>query len=749
MGEEAGVRVGCAGSRRRVPCARFPILAALPADLLSTLPGGLFATLAASLLLALAPAQAAFGRLPDGRLYEQVSPADKDGNVLLPTVVLSPEAALGAEDGDAVMYLTTGAVGGDSNQGGIQEIVSRRTPGVGWSSAPADPRQTGQVGLLGSPLAPGFYPSRDFSRVVFDSTSGGSSYAAAYSPEEPAGGSDLHLYLSADPFSVPAWLGRPAFAEPLPASGGGVPEWSVAGVAPDAATVWFGYSGTLLAADAAPGGRAEHAGLGLGEGPWGFYEWRAPASAAPAGEPALSEAGVLPNGRLSPFGAVPAAFAGYGGEGALPAEDADNQVSADGTRAFFVSPQPGKGAPGSEPPELYVRETFGGGEHRSVLLSRSALPGHAGEAAPHGVVAFPNASGPSSGGETDLYASPDGARAVFASTDRLAAAAPEDSSVKLYDLDLETGELTYLPGVAGQIAASSADGSRLLFLKAGEPAELDLWREGPEGGTVETITPISPGREAAHPEVTPARASADGSVFLFYTPSTSGALAGFNNGGFPQFYRYDVASSTLACVSCPPRGVAPTGGAQTNFNREDRSLQPVRMMSVDGSRVFFASPDPLLPTDVNGEPDVYEWENGRVYLISSGVSAAPSRFLDSSETGGDVFFATEQGLVPGDSDEAPDVYDARVPRPGDSPPPAATPCSGEECRGPPNVPRLLSAGGSATFEGLGNIPPEAKAPKPKPKPKHKAKRKHKKKHKAPAKKVGKGNGSSKSDRRER
>jgi hypothetical protein len=672
----------------------------------------------ACMAAAFAPGAAAFSGLPDGRVYEQVSPTDKNGNVLLPAGFLfNEEGALGSEDGNAVMYLATGAVGAEADQGTVEEVVSRRTPGSGWSSAPADPRQLGKITLFGSLSPPGFYPSRDFSRVLFDAASSGSEYPA-YAAEEPVGGGDLHLYLSSDPLAPPLWLGRPDIAEPLPAGGAVAPEWSVAGLAPDASTVWFSYSGTLLPEDETSG-RTALAGNGLGSGPWGFYEWHGPASASePAPEPTLSEAGVLPNEELSPHGAVAAAFAGHGGLGELPAEDFDNQVSADGTRAFFVSPQPGKGAPAGEPPELYVRETLPSGERRSVLVSRSALPGQEEEAAPHGVVAFANASGPHSGGSTYVYASPDGSHAVFASTDRLTSDAPEGSSVKLYDLSVQSGELTWLPGVAGQIAASSSDGSRLLFVKSGSPPELDLWSAGPEGGTVETITPLSSA------EVTPARASSDGSVFLFYASGAAGALKGFNSGGFAQFYRWDAASSTLSCVSCAPAGTAPAGPAETNFNTADRSLQPVRMMSADGSRVFFGSPDPLLPTDVNGRPDVYEWEDGRVYLISSGASPAPSRFLDGSETGGDVFFETEQSLVPGDTDETADVYDARVPRPGDSPPPAPAPCSGDECLGPPPVPWSVGAGGSATYEGRGNIPPAEAKPAPKPKPKPKPKHKH-------------------------
>ena len=85
--------------------------------------------------------------------------------------------------------------------------------------------------------------------------------------------------------------------------------------------------------------------------------------------------------------------------------------------------------------------------------------------------------------------------------------------------------------------------------------------------------------------------------------------------------------------------------------RRHRQVQQVAMMSEDGTRVFFQSPDPLVGADVNGEPDVYEWENGHVYLISGGNAPTPSYYVDNSGTGGDVFFVTAQGLIPSDEDE--------------------------------------------------------------------------------------------------
>jgi hypothetical protein len=151
-----------------------------------------------------------------------------------------------------------------------------------------------------------------------------------------------------------------------------------------------------------------------------------------------------------------------------------------------------------------------------------------------------------------------------------------------------------------------------------------------------------------------------------------------------------------------------------------------RGVSEDGDRVFFDSPDPLVPQDTNTRPlelnphpsplylehgrDVYEWENGRVFLISTGTSDENSYVGDESASGNDVFFSTTQGLSPGDTDEAYDVYDARVPRPGDNPPAVPAPCEGDVCQGPPSEPNLLGAPASATFNGLGNPTPPVAAP---------------------------------------
>jgi hypothetical protein len=118
--------------------------------------------------------------------------------------------------------------------------------------------------------------------------------------------------------------------------------------------------------------------------------------------------------------------------------------------------------------------------------------------------------------------------------------------------------------------------------------------------------------------------------------------------------------------------------------------------------VFFESREALLPQDTNGKEDVYEWEGGKLYLLSSGHSPESSFFEGIGESGGDAFFMTSEGIAPGDKDGGYDVYDARIPRPGDNPP-EAIPCTGSVCQGPPSVPQLLGSPASADFNGVGNL----------------------------------------------
>jgi hypothetical protein len=163
-----------------------------------------------------------------------------------------------------------------------------------------------------------------------------------------------------------------------------------------------------------------------------------------------------------------------------------------------------------------------------------------------------------------------------------------------------------------------------------------------------------------------------------------------------------------------------------------------RYLSNEG-RVFFDSSDALVPADVNGVSDVYEFEpvgvgncseatrtnsfeyvpsaGGCVGLISSGTSSEESAFLDASENGNDVFFLTAAKLAPQDYDTSDDVYDAHecttespcIPNPAGPSPECTTV---DACRAAPTPePSIYGPPSSATFNGQGNVTSETPAKK--------------------------------------
>jgi hypothetical protein len=654
--------------------------------------------------------------LPDGRVYELVSPADDDGNEAGASALTTsftgrtPAAvqySVASAEGDSVLFEGTGPMG-ETASPDMTMFVATRT-GSGWKtrSLLPSPLQTvsGFGTLEGEPKH--FLISSDFSKAL---VTAGAKYALA--PGMPTGCFEQLYLAGSDPFTPATWMTPSGKCEKIdsPNSETGVP----AGGSPDFSTVYFSYRGRLLPEDSVRSSES-----------WGFYE---------ESEGTVREAGVLPNDTLDPLGAVPAVSL-YGLVG--------NQVSADGSRAFFVSPNPEactqSGGCASDPPELYVRED---GTH-SVLVSRDTLlPEVEGlpAAAPHGTVSLNKIKLGVTGeeyGEPYILASVDGSQVFFQSKDRLTGEAPENTLVKTYDFDVNTGGLTYLPGVTGKLVGTDTEGSSLVFVRPASnssPAEVDLWK-GPGSGSVTPITQL-PGSE----EVEPVRLSSDGSVVVFTTPAL---ISGFNNGGSSarantdngipneNIYRYDSVTNMLGCMSCSPAGITPASASMSDFHEhategvhafQSTGMLDARGISANGDRVFFETSAPLVPQDVNTNTtvpsqehenmvsqgvDVYEWENGVVYLISSGKSGRDSYFLDNSESGNDVFFTTTEGLVANDTDGGYSVYDARVPRPGDNPLPAATPCEGSACQGPPRVQSPLAAPTSATFSGIGNPAPEA------------------------------------------
>jgi hypothetical protein len=206
---------------------------------------------------------------------------------------------------------------------------------------------------------------------------------------------------------------------------------------------------------------------------------------------------------------------------------------------------------------------------------------------------------------------------------------------------------------------------------------------------------------------------------------------GGETGGCREVYLYDALTGKLVCASCDrslspgATPALPVGPAELGGQEEDHEGDALgqlsgfylpRNLSEDGGRLFFQSPDPLVPGDSNGLLDVYEWEqdgsgacrqeDGCVLPISDVTGGHESHFMDASASGEDVFIATANQLLPSDTDTRVDVYDARVD--GGFPVTAVAPvCDNADSCKPPASPQpgVFGAPASATFSGPGNTAP--------------------------------------------
>jgi hypothetical protein len=376
--------------------------------------------------------------------------------------------------------------------------------------------------------------------------------------------------------------------------------------------------------------------------------------------------------------------------GALPeAQPGANAISADGSRILFTSSG-----------NLYVRVD---GE-RTIQVDKSQGPG-------------------ASGGGSFKAATSDGSNILFLDESKLTpdataqAGEPDlyecvlpESASKCELVDLSVAKAGEHADVQSVSAFGSQDSSHVYFAAKGVLAQgavsgqenLYVWN----GATTTLIATL------AEDERGGGVASPDGTWFEFLSSEN---LTGYDNtppgaGPVVEIFLYSAASGRVACASCNPSGEAPILGAGAYLG----SLS-------DGGRLFFDTSEALVPSDTNGSQDVYEYEGGHVYLISSGTSPNESILVGASQSGDDVFFASTQQLVPRDTEEEMQVvYDARVnggfPEPA-SPPPCT---NADACRTPVSpLPSTYGSPASQTFTGAGNlVPPEAK-PKFKPEPKSK------------------------------
>ncbi len=664
------------------------------------------------------PTPSAVRGLLDGRAYEMVSPSQKSG-----AQITSPRGEGGlieaAENGHAITYLATAPIEPNPPANATAtQAFSERTP-TGWSAKDIS--------------TPGELSIRVGAGLSYQSFSSDLSLALVEPHDDPLTFSeDTPSELSIETYSYDIKSGsyRPLVtttnAPPLP------PEVlaeqariNFAGASKDARHVVFSSVLALV-----PGALTTAPNL---------YEWT---------DGSLKLISLLPDESATGRGEL------GGGSERVP----NNSVSNDGSHVIWSTFLEA----------LYIRDTV-----TEKTTEVDATQGGSG----------------SSGGGTLRAASSDDAHIFFSDEKQLTNDAGAGNN--LYEFDSRTDSLTDLtpasadPGGAQveTVLGASNDGSYVYFRARGVLAqgaaagESNLYLSHYDGTKwITSFIALLTEGSRREGEENVARVSPDGRFVAFMSNES---LTGYDNrdlsSGLPdqEVYLYDAQSGRLTCASCNPSGERPAGeivplepeiDSRPVWHNEPVAalIPPWTFRSVrtpiyqprylsDQGRLFFDSVDPLVTHDVNGQPDVYEYEPagsgscespiGCISLVSSGLGAVESAFLDASANGDDAFFVTRDRLATQDFDSSFDLYDAHacssssqcVP----SAPVASPPCdTGDGCKPAPTPqPGVFGDPASATFVGTGNPAPVASRPvgtksktKAKSKPKkRKAKKKSKKK----------------------
>jgi WD40-like Beta Propeller Repeat len=632
--------------------------------------------------------------LPDGRAYELVSPAQKNGGEVLPAEPNLASCGSECKPGLAASrFVVKIAPGGEGiayqgspfsfNEGASEfdEYVSRRTTS-GWQTISLSPPLAGDGGSGGFEA---FALSSDLNSAVVYAKN------AALTPEAPPGYRNLYAQQTADRFRLDPLLKQ----TPPNRTPEGAQSWAIryGGAVADLSRAFFSANDALteetpVAPAAVDGGVKKN----------NLYEWS---------EGQLRLVNVQP-GNLE---TIPGAVFG-------PA--AANAISSDGSRVFWSS----------ESGQVYVREN--GATTREI-------PDHVGK--------FLSASTDGSKlllsdgilydleseTSTDLTGGKGGFAGLSGQSDDL-------SSVYFVDAEVldETPNGTDAKAKAGQPNLYVWHGGAVSFIATLLPSDnegLGVWKASP----VQRRAEASPdGRWLAFNSTAEAtgRPSIGGCEYQASKLEYGGSIP------CEEVFLYDSQAGKLTCASCNPVGEHPHGGSFLRLAMSAPGSQSQPRYLTNQGRLFFDSRDSLSVNDTNGKvEDVYEFEpegvgsctkqGGCVSLISAGHEATDSNFLAMDEDGKNVFFTTRDQLVLKDKDDLLDVYVAREGGGFASETETArSECQGEACQPQVSAPNDPTPA-SSSFEGAGNVNEKKAAKKHKKahKKKH-AKKKHKKARRA-------------------
>ena len=722
------LRGGRTGSRR---CVRYAWALAITGIGL-----GIAVVVPASATAACANAQFRTGaseNLPDCRAYEQVSPVEKGG---LDAIALSPlqfaqSSACEAGEQCTVAYMNDGAAFAGASGNGVANAYLATRSATGWQTTALTPP---------TPQA----PANSLAKVSY-AFSGDLSETVLRVPlqqlteDAPAGVYNLFLRQADGGYSLvsassptqppTAGCGRCFEQQDVPA---------FAGASADFSHVIFEANDSLLAG--APGPGVEN-----------LYE-------SSAGK--VSLVGILPDEAIPPQGTT----AG-GGINAVSerAHDLGHAISQDGSHVLFEAAADG-GEP--DPEQAGMTELYDRIDGSLTVEVSAPAPGAqpgACETEERVCNAEPARFWAASADGSIVYFTSKAALTKESYTGVEPTTGPEpreNPGNDLYRYDLDTGTLSDLTVDFGDpagarvlgVVGASEDGEYVYFVATGKLAagassgtpNLYVWHESGAGaGTVtfiaglaapstteeKNIEAVRAGPEfdyqsdvadwTSRPTESQAYVTPDGRhlAFMSVEPLTNYDNEDARTGEADhEVYEYSAETGQLVCASCDPSGEQPRGSAFIGARLTERVSTPFhqpRVVSDDGSRLFFSSPDPLVPelSGSGGSVKVFEYENGAPELISGNEAGGEAVFLDASGNGNDVFFATRERLAASDTDELADVYDARV-EGGFPPPVAAKQCQDSECQDPFSPLPSFPTPASASFVGAGNLapPPQQRPP---------------------------------------
>jgi hypothetical protein len=669
-----------------------------------------------------------------GRAYEQVSPAQKLGEVFAP----EPSGSLGGScadfclpglndimmpmqvtsDGEALAFEGQ-PFSADLPPGGNQYIAHRSAGG--WASSGITPplatagRDDGESGFKAF--------SADLSRgVLFQST-------RPLSPEAPMGENgksfnNLYLRAAGQEGLRPLVTVEPPNRDALEPQASNAFEILFAaansGTAASPAFTHLVFEANDALTPTVPGiapaaPEAEEGSCGFPESNCNLYEWVGGklrlVNALPDNETAAAHA-VIGSGRW-PEGAL-----GSNADPHTQAADADHAISDDGSRIFWSDESgqlfiriDGKETVEVQDPGQFLTATPDGSK---VLLSDGCIYDVEAESCEatlgNSASAFLGIMG----------ASEDLSRVYFLDSEALTGGAQPQSCKEVVAPGHGCNLYAYDHGEVSFIAALN-----FLDNNNGENSNYGSWKASRSNRT--------------------AQVSPDGRYLAFmsfadltgYDNRVAGGGDCLHSSGGPsclEVFEYDLEGESLRCASCNPSGQRPLGMSNLSLIRPAFGPapgtpfpQPENLSAGGEGRLFFESQDALSPKDTNGHiQDVYEWTPegvggcGRVagclVLISSGHDPNDSMFVTATPDARNAFFITREQLLPIDQDELLDVYDARIGAGLETG--EVGPCSGESCKGPSTPAPPQPSSGSSQFSGPGNL---------KPKHGHHKKRKHQRK----------------------